>query len=362
MPVADIEADIQEAAKGLKADDFLKGVRTDDAADADDGHVDAPEADQEAPPERDEGPSDAAGDVDAGTDDDDLDPPAEWTAAEQDVFRKLPKEGKDAFLKFHERTRTERDEVATEAERWQRDYGDVDEVLAPVEDALRANGLTKAQYVRSLHAASQRLATDPAGFIRQIAAQKGIDLRQLVAPEQPPAEEEYIDPVVRAIKQETAQELAALRQEVQRLNGGFNGWQQQAEAQAQAQVTSEITQFASATDERGKPLRPYFNEVKADMGVLMDAALRRGEHLTLDQAYERAVWANPDTRAKFQAAETAAAQRKAEREARDRSERARRAGSSVVGEGAGANMTPEIPTDTALQTALAVARRSGYLT
>ena len=275
---------------------------------------------------------------------DDIDPPNEWTAAEQDFFRKQGKDVKDHLLNWHKRQTEERQKYDGELTRWKRTYEPVDEILAPVRDAIRTNGMTEAQYVASLHHASQWLARDPAGFIRHMAQTKGVDLRMLVQPEpQAAAEEEYIDPTVRAMRDEFRAELAKRDELLQRLSGGFNGYQQQAAQAVQAQVTSEIEQFAAATDESGKPLHPHFNEVKYDMGLMMTAGEHRGQSLTLKDAYERAVRANPETWAKLQSAQQAADRRRADQDARERSEKAKRAGSSVAGEGSGM-MSPVPPT------------------
>lgn len=358
MPVTDIEADIQDAAKALNAEDFLNGVRP---ADADDDADDAALVSQESETTGAAKPQDA--DDGAATDDagDEIEPPNEWTAAEQEAFRKLPKEGRETFIGFHRRVSEERERLNDEASRWRQTYEPIDQLLAPVRDAIRTNGMTEAQYVASLHHAGQWLARDPAGFLRHMAATKGVDLRQLAGPDpQAAAEEEYVDPAVRAVEQRLMAEIQRRDEAIQRLSGGFRGWQQQAEQAEQAQVDGAIAEFASAADEAGKPLRPYFNEVKYDMGVMMTAAQQRGQFLTLEDAYERAVRANPETWAKLQSAQQAADRRRAEQDARERSEKARRAGSSVVGEGAGVSMQPEIPTATALDTALAVARARGW--
>ena len=61
----------------------------------------------------------------------------------------------------------------------------------------------------------------------------------------------------------------------------------QTEQQQTQQIQSTIDQFAS------RPDRPYFNDVRSQMGVF----LKEGSAKTMDEAYEMATWANPTIRA-----------------------------------------------------------------
>ena len=57
--------------------------------------------------------------------------------------------------------------------------------------------------------------------------------------------------------------------------------------------------FAHETSVNGEPKHPFFEEVKPEMQVLLDAGLA----LDLEDAYQQAVWMKPETRRKMIAAE-----------------------------------------------------------
>jgi hypothetical protein len=76
-----------------------------------------------------------------------------------------------------------------------------------------------------------------------------------------------------------------------------------------------VTSFADAKDEKGNAKHPYFDECHEDIVAYINAG-----H-TLEKAYEKAVYANPVTRAKelarLQTESAAALRAKAKKEAED---------------------------------------------
>jgi hypothetical protein len=104
-------------------------------------------------------------------------------------------------------------------------------------------------------------------------------------------------------------------------------------------VMSTIDQFREAKSPAGALLHPHFADVEDDMTRLAQAAMVRGEEVpSLDELYDKAVWAYPSTRTRLieertaaDMAQHAATEQKRAAEARAKAERARRAGSSVTG-------------------------------
>lgn len=76
-----------------------------------------------------------------------------------------------------------------------------------------------------------------------------------------------------------------------------------------------------------QPGHEHFHKVKYDMGLM----LKEGRATDLEDAYQRAVWADPELRSTMIAATTQTDQAKREAEAAARTAAARRAGSSVSG-------------------------------
>lgn len=105
------------------------------------------------------------------------------------------------------------------------------------------------------------------------------------------AEQQAADPV--------AQELQWLKTELQQLRQQPLIAQQQ---QQSHQINTDIQSFASAVATDGNLAHPYFNDVREHMGALMQTSeftnlvQSKGGPAALNEAYDRAVYANPQIR------------------------------------------------------------------
>lgn len=86
-------------------------------------------------------------------------------------------------------------------------------------------------------------------------------------------------------------EIQSLQSQVAQLNSQLRGFDEQRLASQRAEVEQQIRAFAA------DPAHPYFGELSDDITGL----IRGGVCKNLQDAYDRAVWANPVTRAKEQA-------------------------------------------------------------
>jgi hypothetical protein len=161
--------------------------------------------------------------------------------------------------------------------------------------------------------------SDPANRARvfqQLAAQNGVDLRQLGFPGQPGAQGQPPPPNVpidQLVNRTVNERFQALQRQ-----------QAQERERAEMQSTnSEIEAFRSRVDASGQPAYPYFDHVTS----LMAAILGAGNASTLEEAYNIAVKAHPETSQLL--AQAADAQAKAKEEARRRAEAARRKSGSI---------------------------------
>lgn len=372
MPVADVENDILETAKGLGMDiDKLsmadgapvvaepEGV--DDASVADDDAAETAEA--KAQRVRDEKGRFVAQEADSkdkaeadekappADEEPDIEPPHEWSAADQDAFRKLAPEARkfvDARLKA---VGEQHKAIAQEHAGYKQFADPFLQVLQPRMKQFQEAGIHPANYVNMLMGLAEQADRDPAAFLKEQARQRGIDLRTLV--DAPAADDQYVDPQVKALEDR----IAGLQGEIQKLAGGWQGMQQHAETTQQQRVAADVANFAASKDESGQLRHPYYTEVRAHMSALLEKGIAHD----LDSAYEQAVHANPETRAKLQSAARAAEQRRADRDAREKAQAARRAGSSVVGEGAGAQADPDLSKLSTYDAAMQLARKVGYI-
>ena len=285
-----------------------------------------------------------------------LEPPAYWSLEDQQMFRKQPEEvqkwmaERDGLLASNHTKKTQ--ELAEKSKR----YEEFDRVLAPHRKAAAQQGMTEAGYVNSLFEISNFANRDPAAFLKWFAAERKVDLAPLAfaapAPAVPAAGDDdiFADPAAPAVPAasdpaihglQTA--LDTLGAQVNKITGSIAERSSADQQNQDNQVAQAIDQFRAATDDNGSPKFPYFDEVRGLMGQLLspdENGNRRAE--TMEAAYDMAVHATPETRAKLEAARDATAARKRQEERKGKADAAQRAGSSITGSPAGSTMpTPK---------------------
>lgn len=198
-------------------------------------------------------------------------PPASWSAAakakfatlEPDIQREVLKR-EDDFHKGIEQYKAK----ATLADTLYRE-------IQPYEAVLRSEGVTPEVAVRSLMNAAYTLRAgtpqQKAQLIQDVAQTYGIDLSGLASGEVP-----EIDPNTHALQNRLASLEGAIA----------NSFAQRQQHDVQT-LTQQIEQF------RNDPKNLYFDDVRQDMGVLIQNARAQ----TLQDAYDMAIWARPDIRA-----------------------------------------------------------------
>lgn len=182
----------------------------------------------------------------------------------------------------------------------------VQQLLAPYMPMLQAAGLNPLQQIDGLMKAHHLLATGTPEqkqmLFQRLAQDYGVTL-------QPPGEAPFVDPSV-----------AALQTEISALKSQINARSQREEAAVRETLQKELETFAA------DPAHQYFDEVATDIAGL----LRSGAAKDLADAYEKAVWANPVTRAKEQSRLAAEAEAKRAADEAKRVEEARKATSANV--------------------------------
>lgn len=204
---------------------------------------------------------------------------------EQDIFRGL--EGYKADATFGRSLKTAMDPFMPVLQQ----YG--------IDPARQVANLMQAHHTLALGTPEQKTA-----YLRQIAQEYGIDPAGL-SPDGAP----FVDPAVQA-----------LQNELQAVKSHLSVQQQAAAQQKLAVITDEINAFAS------KPENEHFDAVANDIAAM----LKSGAAQSLSDAYEKAVWANPVTRAKLMAKQQADAAAKAQADAAARAAAAKRASGVVV--------------------------------
>lgn len=215
-------------------------------------------------------------------------PPNSWSAQAKANWHTLPTEIQAEIAKREQ-------DIAkfTGKTDEERAFGrDMQKVVQPYLPVIKAQGATPAQAVESLLNTAYVLHTGTPqakqAALMQVAREYGIPLE---------GNQQSSD----AYTQQLEQRLAQLEQ---RLTGA----DQEQEFALQQEVANDLAAFAA------DPRNSHFEAVKGHMAALLSS----GEAKDLQDAYDRAVWASPDTRA------TLLAQQRAEEEAKRRADEAKR--------------------------------------
>lgn len=232
-----------------------------------------------------------------------LAPPKTWRPEAAAKWQALPPEVQREVLKRE-------DDIFRGIESYKADAEigkSVQRILSPYMPMLQAAGLSPLDQVDGLMKAHHLLATgtpeQKSLLFQRLAQDYGVSLENLSG------EPSFVDPQVAALQSQLAGLQSRLMEREAR----------EADAARQA-LQEELNTFAS------DPAHQYFDEVAGDIAAL----LRAGAASSLADAYEKAVWANPATRAKEQARLTAESEASKAAEAKRKIEEARKASSVNV--------------------------------
>ena len=232
-----------------------------------------------------------------------LAPPKTWRPEAAAKWQALPPEVQREVLKRE-------DDIFRGIESYKADAEvgkSVQRILSPYMPMLQAAGLSPLDQVDGLMKAHHLLATgtpeQKSLLFQRLAQDYGVSLENLSG------EPSFVDPQVAALQSQLAGLQSRLMEREAR----------EANAARQA-LQEELNTFAS------DPAHQYFDEVAGDIAAL----LRAGAASSLADAYEKAVWTNPATRAKEQARLTAESEASKAAEAKRKIEEARKASSVNV--------------------------------
>lgn len=250
-----------------------------------------------------------------------VDAPEHWSDADKESFKGLPDEAKPLYLdkvkSLESGFNRKFEELATERKELE-PYKGFHDLFKPFEQELATVGTTAEQYTRQLVAtALQMRGENKVETFKALAANHGIDLNELVgkptgADEE--LDEEFLDPAVKALKQENA----ALRQELQGLSTEVRQTQNSQRQASSDSVLKEWAIFAGSKDEQGNELYPEAENLRAMVG---DELTRNPPGLTetsqdaFKRAYETVKWLDPNLRQSILDAEAEKARNEGKTEA-----------------------------------------------
>lgn len=252
---------------------------------------------------------------------DEVKAPDHWAAEDKADFAKLDATAKNVVLAQSKRLEAGYTKKSQEVSDRLKQSEPIMAAAAPFTQHHKARGVDTAQATRNALATEHTLATGT----DQQKAETLLDLAQFyrVPPQllaarlgAPAAPDVNADPRDHKIANLEA-ELTGLKQ---RLDGDVASRTQAQEAANANAVTQEVASFRDAKDSSGTPLHPHFDAASDDIALYV----ARG--MPLQDAYDRAVNANPDTRKAIREADEKAAKAKADAENAARIAKAKKAG------------------------------------
>lgn len=206
--------------------------------------------------------------------------PVSWSAEAKALWASAPPAIQQAVLKREQEASNGIRQYSEQVKLYER-------AIAPIAQEAQRRGLSTEDGIQRLMDGQRFLETQPAQAILWLSQQHGIDLADLAS--NPPASQQPArpDPVISQVNQT----VQTLEQRLQQIEFGNN--------------LAVAQQFAAS--------KPHYADVEDQLPDFIREVQRIDPSLTglalLEKAYDRAVWLNPDVRAKVQAAEHAEAEK-----------------------------------------------------
>lgn len=242
--------------------------------------------------------------------------PRHWDAAKRAVWDGMTPEARAAIVDRE----AQFDKILTERGRELKALEPVKTVLDSHREAFNSRGLSFEAGLTELLNAQAVLDRNPAEGLKAIAAAYKVDLRQLVG------EADLLamgaDPVVDGLKAQVGQ----LEQQIRSLTGKLSQGEEQAKTIERRENETLIEKFAA-----DKPdFESLMPEIMVEWSKLAEQKPGATKQERLSEAYERARWANPESRKRMQSELVAAEVKANEERQRVAAEQARAARSINV--------------------------------
>lgn len=238
-------------------------------------------------------------------------------------------------------------DVAKGVQELRQRYTDIDQALAPHLEEIRRHGHTPAQAVTQLFAWFQALAANPQLAFPALAKSFNYDLHKVLGQQQQQPTQAEGEQPAGEVPPAVQQYITGLEQKLTQIERQFGeklgGLESSFAQQSQAKTQEILDNWANGKE--------HFQDVRQLMAhfIASGAVPPKNGQVDLDAAYDMAIYAHPEVRAKVQAALEAAkvaeAKKKADEERKaqtQQAEKARKAGVSVgtSAPGSGGATTP----------------------
>jgi hypothetical protein len=263
----DLDAGVDEIASGMgwtsddgQSDDFDDGDEFEDG-----GELPGKQTDEQEKAEGEKAPKNVAPEVTTKA------PPASWAKEQHEHWAKMTPE-QQSYVELREKQMLDGIEQYKQGHQF---ASDLMRTIEPFRAEIQSHGLTETQAINNLMNSHRVLTQGPLEARQQAFVELGRSIGLIPNEGQP-----QLDPQT----QELQQRIARMEQQEQLR-------QQQIYQQEHSKVMSELDKFVA------DPEHAYFEEVAEDMLPFIKPGMSMEE---LKTVYDKAVWANPVTRAKEQ--------------------------------------------------------------
>ena len=207
--------------------------------------------------------------------------PKHWPKEEQEIFNAWDANVQHQVMDRYKAMEGDYTKKTQALAKYKKRNESLDEIYGPFRDDFQRAGMDEVAATRQLLAAHKYLREDPQQALKWLAQSYGVDLKAVN--DDTAIEDEYADPQMKAMQQQIAQ-----------LQGTITNQQQQAQNMQKQEVQAMIDNFQTAKDADGNLKHPHFDVVQNQMSGLISSGVAKD----IESAYDMAVYANPETRAK----------------------------------------------------------------
>lgn len=238
-----------------------------------------------------------------------IDAPVSWSAEQKAKWAALPPDTREYIAQRDK----ESHEAISRAGQQIKAFEPIGKVIEQFGHVFQKNGLQPHEGIARMMAVNEMLETDAPSAIREIAKAYGVNLSGET--------EQNADPANR--------EVAELKAELAKVKSHLTAQDRQREAAANETLAREIADFAKD--------KPHFESVRKVMAGLMNS----GAAETMQEAYDRAVYADPTIRQSLLADEQTKAEEKRKADEAERVKAAKKAAGVNVKSSPGQSNAPK---------------------
>jgi hypothetical protein len=213
-----------------------------------------------------------------------IEAPRSWSAEKKALFAQLPPDAQAYIAQRETELHNKLTAEGAERGRIAKEYGEIGQLIERERDSWANLGFTPSAAIGQMIATQRGLDANPVEGILRLCQSYGIHPAQLA--QATPQIDPQIAPLYRQVN--------SLQEQLQARDAAFE--------QAQlAQANKVVEDVRNETDASGNRLRPHFETVEPELDAFLALVMQQrpgaSQRDVLAEAYDRAVYANPQTRA-----------------------------------------------------------------